>query len=412
MLRITGEDGSMRTCASCGKANNPIRKYCVRCGKSLLTSKTDQSTKTSTPKSSQPESIETPRPHPEPEVPPKSVSTTPSVTSGDQWVRPSEISRDRMRTTSSSKGKSEMEKAKEAFARAEKVGIQEEGGDIVETRMLRASEVRELMQDMSAQPQTPQQPIQRTPNAPIQRSTNMTQETPPVVAPKSAPMHTFAEKERVPSTPAATISPPLPRKEPPISMVAPQRGSLAEEGKTTIMEQQPPKSPGVLAKPRPATIEPANVAPLTSVKETDVQEMEAIMSCIANSEDLQDGKIKDFLAELTNLHREIQLVTANQIAISSQLDARVRDSHNKAEVKRIHFESVNEQMRLSKQEWDDAKDEFEKAENRRKREISALEDKIKNIQKRIDKAEGGVKKRVGELNKVREKIAQLQKQDS
>jgi len=305
-----------------------------------------------------------------------------------------------------------MEKAKEAFARAEKVGIQEEGGDIVETRMLRASEVRELMQDVSSQPQTPQHPIERAPSQTIQRATNTVHEKPLAVAPKSIPMQTFEEKERIPSTPAPIIASPQSRKEPPDSMVAPQSRSIPQERQTTMMERQPRKSPETLATTMPSTIEPANIAPLTVVQETPGQEMDAIMSCITNSEDLQDGKIKDFLTELRNLHREVQLVTANQIAISSQLDARVRESQNKAEVKRIQYESINEQMRLAKQEWDDAKGEYEKAENRRRREISTIEDKIKNIQKRIDKAEGGVKKRVGELNKVREKIAQLQKQDS
>jgi hypothetical protein len=406
------DEWSVRTCPSCGKANNPTRKYCVRCGKSLFISKVDQSTRTPAPKAKQPETVEPTSSRSEPELPTKPASTTPSVTTGDQWVRPSEISRDRMRTTSSSRGKSEMEKAKEAFARAEIVGIQEEGGDIVETRMLRASEVRELMQDMSTQPQTPQQPIEKPPGSPIQRSMNMTPESPPVMTRKPAPMQASAEKASIPGTPAAIGSAPPQMKEPPASMAAPQRSSIAEERKATILEPQMRKNSEVLATPRPATIDRANVAPPTSVRQTSVQEMDAIMSCISHSEDLQDGKIKELLTELTDLHREIQQTTANQIAIGSQLDTRVQESHNKAEVKRIHYESINEQMRLAKQEWDDAKQEYDKLENRRKRELSALEDKIKNIQKRIDKAEGGVKKRVGELNKVREKIAQLQQQDS
>lgn len=400
----------MRTCASCGKANNPIRKYCVRCGKSLLTSKVDNSAKTPTPSVKPTEIVEKPRP--EPDVSPKSVSTTPSVTSGDQWVRPSEISRDRMRTTSSSRGKSEMEKAKEAFARAEKVGIQEEGGDIVETRMLRASEVRELMQDMPTQPQTPQQPIDRPQGPPMNRSANTVHETPPVVTAKSTPMQTFAEKERIPPTPAATGPPSPLMTKPSGTMVTPQKISVAEDKQSTILKENTSMSPDAQVSTKsPSTIAPT-VASRPTTRDAQTQEMNEILACITHQEDLQDGKIKDFLTELANLHREIQLVTANQIAITSQLDARVQESHNKSEVKRIHYESINEQLRLAKQEWDDAKGEFEKAENRRKKEVSALEDKIKNIQKRIDKAEGGVKKRVGELNKVREKIAQLQNQDS
>jgi len=62
-------------------------------------------------------------------------------------VRPSEISRDRVRTATGAKRKTELEKAREAFERAENVGIDEAAGSgIVESRMLRASEVRELLE--------------------------------------------------------------------------------------------------------------------------------------------------------------------------------------------------------------------------------------------------------------------------
>jgi len=62
-------------------------------------------------------------------------------------VRPSEISKDRIRTAGGAKRKTELEKAREAFDRAESVGIDEAAGSgIVESRMLRASEVRELLE--------------------------------------------------------------------------------------------------------------------------------------------------------------------------------------------------------------------------------------------------------------------------
>jgi hypothetical protein len=384
----------VRTCASCGKANNPIRKYCVRCGKSLLTSKVDISVKTSSPTTNEPE-IEIKRPQPVAEEEPKPASGIPTVTSGDQWVKPSEITRDRMRTASSSRGKSEMEKAKEAFARAEQVGIQEEGGDIVETRMLRASEVRELMQDVPTQ--TPQQPIEKPLSPSIQKPMDVTHESFPTVTPKVPPMQDFVDIGRSSSTPTT---------------IAPQKVLLSEKKQPTTMEERPHSTSKILVVPKPSSTSPITSSSLSAARETPLQEMDEIMRCITHPEDLQDGKIKEFMTELASLRREIQEVTANQISIGSQLDTRVRESHNKSEVKRIHYESISEQMRLAKQEWDDAKEEYEKSENRRKKELSTLEDKIKNVQKRIDKAEGGVKKRVGELNKVREKIAQLQQQDS
>ncbi|MHA1806846.1 MAG: hypothetical protein ACTSX2_04675 [Candidatus Thorarchaeota archaeon] len=58
----------------------------------------------------------------------------------EQWVRPSQVSRDRVRTSRKKRQKSELEKAREAFMKAESMGIDE--------RMLRASEVKELFDEV------------------------------------------------------------------------------------------------------------------------------------------------------------------------------------------------------------------------------------------------------------------------
>ncbi len=77
---------------------------------------------------------------------PTSSPKAPEPTTDDQWAKPSEVQRDRVRTGATSGRKSELEKAREAFAKAETVGIDEEGSGVIETRMLRASEVRELLE--------------------------------------------------------------------------------------------------------------------------------------------------------------------------------------------------------------------------------------------------------------------------
>jgi len=401
----------MRTCASCGKANLPTRKYCVRCGKSLLSSKVDESTKTPTRPTDRLESVEVAKPRVEPAKQVRQAPETLKVTTDDKWVRPSEVSKDRLRTTSSSKGKSEMEKAREAFAKAEQIGIKEEGGDIVETRMLRASDVRELMQEMATQPQTPQRPVETTPSQPLQRPPQKPREQARPMPGTAAPVGPPMEQARVqPAT--SPVSPSFARSEPPRMMGAPSETAFSQDRQPTLMQQRPQGRPPLQATSNSLSAEPATMSSLSRAHDAPIPEMDAIRACITQPEDLLDSKIKDGITELTSLHRERQQVLADQTAIGSQLDASVRESQNKAEVKRLHYESINDKMRLAKQEWDDAKEEFEKVENRRKRELSALDDRIKNIQKRIEKAEGAVKKRVGELNKVREKIAQLQKQDS
>jgi hypothetical protein len=135
----------MRTCDKCGKANQDTRKFCIRCGASLIKKEKPQAAPISKPTlASQ-----------APKAPPQVDQTTAQLprTSEDQWVKPSEVSRDRVRAVSGGLRKSELEKAREAFAKAETVGIDEaEGSGIIETRMLRASEVRELLEGPGMMP--------------------------------------------------------------------------------------------------------------------------------------------------------------------------------------------------------------------------------------------------------------------
>ncbi|MGY5873410.1 MAG: zinc-ribbon domain-containing protein [Candidatus Thorarchaeota archaeon] len=130
----------MRNCEKCGKANQPTRKFCIRCGASLL-------------KKAKPQPVADPTPvQAAPAAPVQAAPTIPepTPTEDDKWVKPSEVSRDRVRVAGGSKQKSELDKAREAFAKAETVGIDEaDGSGIIETRMLRASEVRELLEGPS-----------------------------------------------------------------------------------------------------------------------------------------------------------------------------------------------------------------------------------------------------------------------
>jgi hypothetical protein len=128
----------VRTCEKCGKANQPTRKFCIRCGASLI--------KDEAPKEKAPLPTAEAQAPEVPEAPPLEPAATTST--ADQWVKPSQVAIDRVRTAGGlTKPKSEFEKAKEAFAKAETVGIDEaDGSGVIETRMLRASEVKELLE--------------------------------------------------------------------------------------------------------------------------------------------------------------------------------------------------------------------------------------------------------------------------
>ena len=390
----------MRTCASCGKANNPIRKYCTRCGKLLLTVKDDKPSLT-------PASIVT-----ETKIPDVSTidsapgekyvaSDSAKVTTNDEWVRPSQVSRDRVRTGSTSSGKSEMEKAKETFAKAETVGIEEtDGSGIVEPRMLRASEVRELMGEEAVLPQesAPKPAPQVVPPVatPPPLSPEPPQTTPYVAPPTPVP---DAEPEVIPEVaPKAAPAPSVNKLESPYEKPAPS------------VETPPPAASQTTVEP--PIQEPVVTSAASISLDTRVPEIEDVLAHVSEPEDLQDSKIKDHVANLTHQHAELRQVRADLTSISARLDEFVRSCLNDSEIKRIHYESVNEQMRFAKKEYETAKKEYERVDKKRKKEISSLDGRIRSVEKNISKSENALKKRISELDKVREKIAQLQAQDS
>lgn len=159
----------MRICQNCGKANQVTRKYCIRCGKRLVTPSKPSSSKRSEPEpqparqqvAASETEVEDARSEPAPE---ETKTSSSNVTSGDEWVKPSEVARNRVRHGRTAR-KSELEKAQDAFARGDQALVDDDRPGIIETRMLRASEVHELMKEPEAvvQPEPQAMPKSETP---------------------------------------------------------------------------------------------------------------------------------------------------------------------------------------------------------------------------------------------------------
>lgn len=190
-----------------------------------------------------PKTISSPTVTPEPEItevqPPTPSETR--VTTNDEWVKPSQVSPNRVRSAEdTTKPKSEFEKAKEAFAKADQVGIAEEGEDILETRMLRASEVQELMGEMESQPPEPAAPPSApTPAATAPPPTTIT--TPPESPPPSAGP---PETAPVAEPPPAKMATPDPKPEAP-----PAKPSIPDFAAKSPSTTTPPATPAA----RPGT---------------------------------------------------------------------------------------------------------------------------------------------------------------
>jgi hypothetical protein len=305
--------------------------------------------------------------------------------------------------TSAPKAKSELEKAQEAFARAEEVGIEEGDEGIVETRMLRASEVRELLEsaaEYEAQPPPmPAQPEITEPGAPPQPA------PPAMPTPKDLEEGILGAQSSLVDKPA-----------PPPTPTPPTEPMTTPAGPPAAAAPIPPTTPGPpAAKPPPAAPPPTPVAPMPAapapssvpIAQQIIPEVEVIEMKIPDSEYLKDKKISSTLTDLRHLHVELKQANTDLATVNAHLENDVQNCRNSAEVKRIHYESIQEQARLAKEEWNASDKEYRAAQDRKKKEISTRQKRIEKIKKSISKAESTVDKRVRDLEK--EKKAQQEK---
>ncbi|MHA2114680.1 MAG: hypothetical protein ACXABM_04215 [Candidatus Thorarchaeota archaeon] len=347
--------------------------------------KIDHEEKTAVPE--QPAIVETP-------VAPITPPSEPTVTEDTPLVRPSKVETDRVIPPERHVEKTELEKAQEAFARADGVGIEEETGEgIVETRMLRASEVRELMDNAASWTEpdpTPSQPSDgfEAPAAPVMPS------------PKDIEKGILGAKSEYVDQPEPTPEPPPPQ---------PSADPMTAPSAPTTPAPAPPAAAAAPITPPPApTPTPTVKAPTTAAPQDVTAEMWEYEAKVSDKDYLDDFGIKGTLSDLKNLLVELKQAESDLGSCCSRHDEDVQQYRNAAEVKRVNYESLDEQTKHAKEEWNDAEKEYRRAEDRRKKEISSREKRIDKVQKQIKKNESSIVKRVKELDKMKEKRAQEQ----
>lgn len=339
--------------------------------------------------------VETPAPPPEQSP---TVSEPPSATGADRMVRPSEVSRDRVRT-STTKVQSELEKAREAFAKAEEVGIEEGSEGIIETRMLRASEVRELLESAAeyeaaaiatpppAQPEVAQPGMEQPPAAPS------------MPTPKDLEEGILGAKSTLVDKPEPTpFAPPAPPEQMPAETLQPQTTPPSEpiaSPPTTTPEPIPQAPPAPAPTPSTPVIEPPPEPTIPQI----IPEVEVIEMKIPDTEYLNDEKISGALTELRHLHVELKQVEVELEGVCAHHEVEVQNYRNAAEVKRMRLESLEEQTRHAKVEWNAATKEYQGAEKRKKEEIQSREKRMDKIRKSISKAETTIERRVRVLER-------------
>ena len=324
-------------------------------------------------------------------------STTPKpegIVTSSRLARPSSIQQDRVRTTEHHKGKTELNKAKDAFHRADQAGIEEGDGGIVEPRMLRASEVRELMESMvnSREEPTTQEPESMSQ---AELSPQRTSETgiAPVVTPQPVEEHITSAKPIFAPKAEPEVKPR--EEEVELSPKPPPRAMPVIKAKEPIVEVAPPP-----VAPKPVI----KTAAIVQTREVE-SKTESPMTRMDDPEYRNDAKLGPMLLNHKIIHNELKQIESELDSVRLKQDAEVQKYHNAAEAKKIHYESLKEQLAQAKQELIDAGKQYYESEDRRKKELTGREKQLKKLQSSISKSEAAIDKRVRELDSKKKKRA-------
>ncbi len=349
------------------------RKYCTRCGASLL--KTAEEPK---PKSS----VSIPevgrvvtgasmiKEEPSEELP---SAEEPSVSDEERIVRPSEVSVDRVRTAERHMEKTEYEKAQETFADSEKLEPDE--------RMLRASELQGLEAEIE-EPSVSDEVGEESGIEPSSVEHKEGQEVVKQILERVKAAEARAKNEEETLVSETDIEAPM---------------EELEEDDRPIISEEP------LIEPEVEELydeEPAPPPPKAKPIEEHVPVSTPAVSTLADDV-ARDEKIRTIESDIKALGIEKQQLQSEYDKMQVRLDEEVERYRTTAETKRIRTEGIERELRLAKKEYDDANKEHKNVENRRKKELSDAEKRINDVDKRMKKAEDAKEKRIRDLEKER-----------
>ncbi|MFW9920018.1 MAG: hypothetical protein ACFFED_10485 [Candidatus Thorarchaeota archaeon] len=372
----------MKMC-KCGKANQPTRKYCIRCGASLI--EVDE-----LGQEAQNQSVKVEDTANKFALESKSKGV-PSPTTGDKWVRPSQVERDRVRAAERHIEKTEFEKAQEAFSKDKS----SEGDE----RMLRASEIRELMTEThedTAQPVSTQRHVPEVSESP--KAVSIERSVPPQAVPTEKDHQTKTmEREPPTMTPIAKSVPASISSVPP-EMVKPATSPITpkEQTEPTLPPSAFPSTPEPKQPPQDESDHSSAESSVLRPTEITGMPTKPVMPVRTPGE---DSIVRELTADITHYQQQMQQLESELESLKLDHDAERRWLNTVTETKRIRVESLEEDLKKAKDELGEAKKELQNAENRMKKEINEAQRRIDSQTKRIKDAEKARQKREQELKK-------------
>jgi len=165
----------------------------------------------------------------------------------------------------------------------------------------------------------------------------------------------------------------------PIAFEEPEVEADVEE---SYVDEPEPAPPEVMPMEKPVPMTPPSVS-------------------MAVDEPARDEKIRALESDIKSFNIEREQLRLELDKLRARLDDEVERYLVVAETKRTRAESLERELSLAKNEYNDANKEHKNAENRRKKELSNAEKRIRDVENRIKKAEDSRDKRIRDLEKER-----------
>ncbi len=195
----------------------------------------------------------------------------------------------------------------------------------------------------------------------------------------------------------------VPRAEPEVKEPT-SEVEVVEEIPVEVIEEQPPvEAPTTEPEIEPSSPEPPAPRPKEAIMHDYAPDVPPSAVAEAVYEVARDEKIRSIDSDIKAYTIELGQLNSELDKLRARLDSEVDRYLTVAETKRTHFEGLERELSLAKNEYKEASKEHKNSEKRRKKELSEAEKRIRNSEKRIKKAENARQKRVDKLEKERRK---------
>lgn len=115
-----------------------------------------------------------------------------------------------------------------------------------------------------------------------------------------------------------------------------------------------------------------------------------------------DSRIREIESDIAHFRNQCQDLETELERTRSRLDEEVERYGAAAESKKVRAETLDEDARRAKSEWNEADKEYRRVKSKRDKEVSDAQKRIDDQTKRIKNAEAARDKRIRELDKEKQ----------